>query len=271
MKFVQGTSSCDGFVRVFNIDKQTLIKQLNVITKSNDIETASSLVKLDWDKTDQILSIPVKNTIHFYETDKWTRKKTYENDSIDQVINLISYSPCRTLFIVAYVNGQLSIVNRLTFDICMNYSSKDAVCSLSWNPTQQYKFSCSTMAEESEVEKMRTTSGDDESETISNDDEEIKKEKEIIPKWFERASTMINETKSIELQESFQSTSTSKYLESRYLIWNNIGTITCYNEQIQISFHDVSYHHSITIDNKTDKYNIADLSLSSIVLASSDT
>ncbi|CAF4743669.1 unnamed protein product, partial [Rotaria sp. Silwood2] len=151
------------------------------------------------------------------------------------------------------------------------YSSKDAVCSLSWNPTQQNRFTCSTMAEESEVEKMRTISGDDESESISNDDEEIKEEKEIIPKWFERASTMINETKSIELQESFQSTSTSKYLESRYLIWNNIGTITCYNEQIQISFHDVSYHHSITIDNKTDKYNIADLSLSSIVLASSDT
>ncbi|CAF3136567.1 unnamed protein product [Rotaria sp. Silwood2] len=118
---------------------------------------------------------------------------------------------------------------------------------------------------------MTTTSGDDESESISNDDEEIKEEKEIIPKWFERASTMINERKLIELQESFQSTSTSKYLESRYLIWNNIGTITCYNEQIQISFHDVSYHHSITIDNKTDKYNIADLSLSSIVLASSDT
>ncbi|CAF3540207.1 unnamed protein product, partial [Rotaria sp. Silwood2] len=94
------------------------------------------------------------------------------------------------------------------------YSSKDAVCSLSWNPTQQNRFTCSTMAgeyahvdiseyiskstrdkEESEVEKMRTISGDDESESISNDDEEIKEEKEIIPKWFERASPMINERK----------------------------------------------------------------------------
>ncbi|CAF1121801.1 unnamed protein product [Adineta steineri] len=46
------TSCCDGSVRVFNIDKQTLVKQFNVITKSNDIETASSLVKIDWDKTD---------------------------------------------------------------------------------------------------------------------------------------------------------------------------------------------------------------------------
>ena len=82
---------------------------------------------------------------------------------------------------------------------------------------------------------------------------------------------MMVETKPVELQESFQSTSTSKYLESRFLIWNNIGAITCYSEQIQISFHDVSYHHSITIDNKTDKYSLGDLSLSAVALASSQT
>jgi chromosome transmission fidelity protein 4 len=108
-------------------------------------------------------------------------------------------------------------------------------------------------------------------ESVSNDIEQIKEDKELIPKWFERASSMLTETKPIELQESFQSTSTSKYLESRFLIWNNIGAITCYSEQIQISFHDVSYHHSITIDNKTDKYSLGDLSLSAIVLASSQT
>ena len=112
----------------------------------------------------------------------------------------------------------------------------------------------------------------DEGESLSDDVEPIEKEdKDEIPKWFERASSMFTETKSIELQEPFQSTSTSKYLESRFLIWNNIGAITCYSEQIQISFHDVSYHHSITIDNKTDKYSLGDLSLSAIVLASSQT
>jgi len=117
-----------------------------------------------------------------------------------------------------------------------------------------------------------TINSEDDSESISNDAEPIEKEdKELIPKWFERASSMITEIKSIELQESFQSTSTSKYLESRFLIWNNIGAITCYSEQIQISFHDVSYHHSITIDNKTDKYSLGDLSLSAIVLGSSQT
>jgi hypothetical protein len=32
-----------------------------------------------------MLAIPVKNTIQFYETDKWTKKKTYENDTMDEV------------------------------------------------------------------------------------------------------------------------------------------------------------------------------------------
>ncbi|UJR24064.1 hypothetical protein I4U23_027032 [Adineta vaga] len=287
------TSCCDGSIRIFNIDKQTLIKQLNLIQKSNDIETAVSLVKLDWDKKDHMLAIPVKNSVQFFESEKWTRKKTYENDSIDEAINLIRYSPCGTLFIVAYVNGQLSIINRSTFDICMNYSSKDAVCSLVWNPIESHRFTCSTMAGEYahvdvseylskpsstpsdkldfEIENDKMTIDDDDSESISNDVEIRSEDKEIIPKWFERASSMMTETKPIELQESFQSTSTSKYLESRFLLWNNIGAITCYSEQIQISFHDVSFHHSITIDNKTDKYTVADLSLSAIALGSSTT
>ncbi|CAF4211740.1 unnamed protein product, partial [Adineta steineri] len=253
------TSCCDGSVRVFNIDKQTLVKQFNVITKSNDIETASSLVKIDWDKTDHMLAIPVKNMVQFYESEKWTRKKTYENDSIDEVINLVSFSPCRTLFIISYVNGQLSIINRLTFDICMNYSSKDAVCSLAWNPIESNRFTCSTMAgeyahvdiseylakptstpsdkDEAEMEEKTSDNIDDDSESISNDVDPTTTttdDKELIPKWFERASSMIVETKPVELQESFQSTSTSKYLESRFLLWNNIGAITCYSEQIQI-------------------------------------
>jgi hypothetical protein len=37
------------------------------------------------------LAIPVKNTIQFYESEKWTRKKTYENDSIDEVCFLFFF------------------------------------------------------------------------------------------------------------------------------------------------------------------------------------
>ncbi|CAF4062416.1 unnamed protein product, partial [Rotaria sordida] len=83
------------------------------------------------------------------------------------------------------------------------------------------------------------------SSSISNDAEYVTEDKEITLKWSERSSSMI--------------------------VWNNIGATTCYCEQIQIPSHDVSHHHSITIDNKTDKYSIGDLSLLVIVLASFQT
>ncbi|CAF3848347.1 unnamed protein product [Rotaria sp. Silwood1] len=54
-------------------------------------------------------------------------------------------------------------------------------------------------------------------------------------------------------------------LKGQFLLWNNIGAMTCYNEHIQISFHHVLYHRLITIDNKTDKCSIEDLLLSVIV------
>ncbi|CAF3811277.1 unnamed protein product [Rotaria sp. Silwood1] len=47
--------------------------------------------------------------------------------------------------------------------------------------------------------------------------------------------------------------------KGQFLLWNNIGAMTCYNEHIQISFHHVLYHRLITIDNKTDKCSIEDL------------
>ncbi|CAF4520221.1 unnamed protein product, partial [Rotaria magnacalcarata] len=64
--------------------------------------------------------------------------------------------------------------------------------------------------EEIEVEKMTTSHGHD----------------ELTPKWFERPSSMMIETKPVELQESFQSASTSKYdtieqLADRSLVLDN--------------------------------------------------
>ncbi|UJR28776.1 hypothetical protein I4U23_010002 [Adineta vaga] len=287
------TSCCDGLIRIFNIDKQTLIKQLNLIEKSNDIETAVSLVKVDWDKIDNMLAIPVKNTIEFYECEEWTKEKIYENNSIKQSVNLICYSPCETLFIVSYVNGQLSIVNRSTLDICMNYSSKDAVCSLVWNPIESHRFTCTTMGgeyahvdvseylskrtltpsdkvdiDEEEVDQM--TNDNKDAQSISTDVEIYCEYKDAIPKSCEYKSSMTTvKTTSMELQEPFQPTSTSKYLKDRFLLWNDIGTITCHNEEIKISFHDISYHPLITIDNKKARYTVGDLSSSAIILASS--
>jgi len=46
-------------------------------------------------------------------------------------------------------------------------------------------------------------------------------------------TTIVIETKSVKLKESFEPSPVSKHLESYFLIWNNIDAITCYSEQSQ--------------------------------------
>lgn len=77
-------------------------------------------------------------------------------------------------------------------------------------------------------------------ESISYNTEWTTDDKKWIPKWFERPSSLMIEPNPVELQESFKST----YLQNHFLIWNNVGSITRYSEQIQISLQDVFYHHS---------------------------
>ncbi|CAF3919254.1 unnamed protein product [Rotaria sp. Silwood1] len=57
------TSSIDGFIRVYSVNQQTLIKELYVIEESIDLDAAKSFVKIAWNPFEDVLAIPVKNLI----------------------------------------------------------------------------------------------------------------------------------------------------------------------------------------------------------------
>ncbi|CAF4185535.1 unnamed protein product, partial [Rotaria magnacalcarata] len=61
----------------------------------------------------------------------------------------------------------------------------------------------------------------------------------------------------------YQHQNTSK---GRFLLPNNIVSITYYSEKIPITFHIVSYHNLITIDNNIGKCSTRHLLLSVVVL-----
>ncbi|CAF1077709.1 unnamed protein product [Rotaria sordida] len=138
------TSSIDGRVRVYSIDQQMLIKSFNVINKSNDIESAQSLARIDWDTIENLPAIPVKNRIYFYEIKYWELKKMFEDNTVEEFIDLIDYSPCKNFFIITYRRLKLVIINRKTLNVCMNYSSNNTISSLAWNPTGSSMITCGT-------------------------------------------------------------------------------------------------------------------------------
>ncbi|XP_037011581.2 WD repeat and HMG-box DNA-binding protein 1 [Artibeus jamaicensis] len=75
-------------------------------------------------------------------------------------------------------------------------------------------------------------------------------------------------------QKPFQSGSTPLHLTHRFMVWNSIGIIRCYNDEednaIDVEFHDTSIHHATHLTN-TLNYTIADLSHEAVLLACEST
>uniref|UniRef100_A0A8D2B0B3 WD repeat and HMG-box DNA-binding protein 1 n=1 Tax=Sciurus vulgaris TaxID=55149 RepID=A0A8D2B0B3_SCIVU len=75
-------------------------------------------------------------------------------------------------------------------------------------------------------------------------------------------------------QKPFQSGSTPLHLTHRFMVWNSIGIIRCYNDEqdnaIDVEFHDTSIHHATHLSNALN-YTVADLSHEAILLACEST
>ncbi|NXH13650.1 WDHD1 protein, partial [Bucco capensis] len=75
-------------------------------------------------------------------------------------------------------------------------------------------------------------------------------------------------------QKPFQSGSTPAHLMHRFMVWNSVGIIRCYNDEqdnaIDIEFHDTSIHHATHLPNSLN-HTMADLSAEAILLACEST
>uniref|UniRef100_A0A8C5TA85 WD repeat and HMG-box DNA-binding protein 1 n=1 Tax=Malurus cyaneus samueli TaxID=2593467 RepID=A0A8C5TA85_9PASS len=75
-------------------------------------------------------------------------------------------------------------------------------------------------------------------------------------------------------QKPFQSGSTPVHLMHRFMVWNSVGIIRCYNDEqdnaIDIEFHDTSVHHATHLPNSLS-HTMADLSTEAILLACEST
>ncbi|KAF2974133.1 hypothetical protein EK904_004818 [Melospiza melodia maxima] len=75
-------------------------------------------------------------------------------------------------------------------------------------------------------------------------------------------------------QKPFQSGSTPVHLMHRFMVWNSVGIIRCYNDEqdnaIDVEFHDTSVHHATHLPNSLG-HTMADLSTEAILLACEST
>ncbi|KFV98104.1 PREDICTED: WD repeat and HMG-box DNA-binding protein 1 [Eurypyga helias] len=75
-------------------------------------------------------------------------------------------------------------------------------------------------------------------------------------------------------QKPFQPGSTPAHLMHRFMVWNSVGIIRCYNDEqdnaIEIEFHDTSIHHATHLPNLLN-HTMADLSAEAVLLACEST
>ncbi|XP_069678187.1 WD repeat and HMG-box DNA-binding protein 1 [Periplaneta americana] len=73
-----------------------------------------------------------------------------------------------------------------------------------------------------------------------------------------------------DLQSPFQPSSTPVHLQHRFMVWNSIGIVRCYNTEdensIDVEFHDTSLHHALHINNFL-KHTVATLTEDVLALA----
>ncbi|KAJ7345371.1 hypothetical protein JRQ81_001321 [Phrynocephalus forsythii] len=75
-------------------------------------------------------------------------------------------------------------------------------------------------------------------------------------------------------QKPFQSGSTPVHLTHRFMAWNSVGVVRCYNDEqdnaIDVEFHDTAVHHAMHLPNSLN-HTMADLSREALLLAREST
>ncbi|XP_035688519.1 WD repeat and HMG-box DNA-binding protein 1-like [Branchiostoma floridae] len=344
------SSSCDGTVAIWNITEKNQVKSWNLLPKCSDVSVAKTLCRLSWQpKTGKYLAVPVEKEVQVFAKDTWEKVFTLTDDSIEQPISLVAWSPNGVLLAGACVDGTI-----LVWDVasknCVERVKHDkslTICGLVWNPVNGTEIAYTdvqgqlglveNVAPESSNRQQKSEAADDPMAAMfdGDDDDDFllsagdhddgshsnapgdvddddsmpvpTQRKRIKANIFDDddasmgadslsmkpASDLLDDVDSISglptraapqpvyqgpkptpLQPAFQPGSTPVSLAHRFMVWNTVGVVKCYNSEeensIDIEFHDTSVHHSMHVTNHLN-HTLAALSDQAALLACEST
>lgn len=148
-------SSGDGFLRVWQVDSQQLLKEINGLPKYNSFTNAKLLcmstttvfcfvitvaivARMDFHPTsDSHLAYPSDNSVVVLNTTDWCEEFALFCASINAPFSIVQYSPCGRLLAAASQDGGIAIWSTGTQTLVgvSEHPNCAAVCALVWNPT----------------------------------------------------------------------------------------------------------------------------------------
>uniref|UniRef100_A0A8D1QZ25 WD repeat and HMG-box DNA-binding protein 1 n=1 Tax=Sus scrofa TaxID=9823 RepID=A0A8D1QZ25_PIG len=269
------SSSCDGSVKVWQISDQTCAISWPLLQKCNDVINAKSICRLAWQpKSGKLLAVPVEKSVKLYRRETWSNQFDLSDNFISQVS---------------------SRVERDYNDLFDGDDTGNVGDFPNDNAVETHSFSKETRNDEEDDDDLMLASGrprqrshileDDENSVdvtmLKTGSSRLKEEEEDDQAGNIHSLPLITSQKPFydgpmptPRQKPFQSGSTPLHLTHRFMVWNSIGIIRCYNDEqdnaIDVEFHDTSIHHATHLSN-TLNYTVADLSHEAILLACEST
>uniref|UniRef100_A0A3Q2I7Y3 WD repeat and HMG-box DNA-binding protein 1 n=1 Tax=Equus caballus TaxID=9796 RepID=A0A3Q2I7Y3_HORSE len=269
------SSSCDGSVRVWQISDQTCAVSWPLLQKCNDVINAKSICRLAWQpKSGKLLAVPVDKSVKLYRRETWSNQFDLSDNFISQVSSRVEkdyndlFDGDDTSNAGDFLNDNAVETPSFSKGIINDDEDDDNLMLASGRPRQR-----SHILEDDEnsvdVTMLKTGSGllkeeeeDDQAGGIHN-----------LP-LVTSHRPFYDGPMPTPRQKPFQSGSTPLHLTHRFMVWNSVGIIRCYNDEqdnaIDVEFHDTSIHHATHLSN-TLNYTVADLSHEAILLACEST
>ncbi|EMP33093.1 WD repeat and HMG-box DNA-binding protein 1 [Chelonia mydas] len=264
------SASCDGSVRVWKISDQTCVTSWPLLQKCNDVINAKSICRLAWQpKSGKLLAVPVEKVVKLYRRETWDNQFDLSDNFITQVSSAVT-KDYNNLFDEDddFLNTDL-IEPRSSPKVLSNEEDDDDddLMLASGHPRQRGAII------EDDENSLDTALMKVNSDLEKDDDNDQDGSIPVLPVSTTQRPFYDGPMPTPQ-QKPFQSGSTPSHLTHRFMVWNSIGIIRCYNDEqdnaIDVEFHDTSIHHATHLPNSLN-HTMADLSSEAILLACEST
>ncbi|CAH2102314.1 unnamed protein product [Euphydryas editha] len=298
------TASGDGFLRVWDIDTQKIVKEISCVPKINTFYSAKVLCRMDFEPSDgKYLAYPNNREIIILSSENWSQRMTFTHSTIKCAISQCIFSPCGQYLAGSTIAGQIAVweVDSGACIGIIEHPTSHNVSAMAWNPkgngvlvycdvAGQLGMLVNCYGKDSSKfgEDIETVEREEENDEVldnliehyeSDDDNAISLEKiknetlGLVEKDDSRPASRVSDhvTTSEPIQPPFQPSSTPIHLEHRYMCWNDVGIVRCHTAEngessIDVEFHDSNLHHGIHLNNYLN-HTMASLSPTVLALA----
>ncbi|CAH0555298.1 unnamed protein product [Brassicogethes aeneus] len=275
-------SSGDGKLRIWEIQTQNLVKDIECFPKVNSFANAKILCRMDFEPTKgKHLAYPDETTIVVVDTKDFSQVATLSCDEVNSSYSLVQYSPCGKFLLATTEEGDF-VLFEVETEIVSNISKHPksiAISGIMWNPNGNGQVVYTDVEgqlgiisdcinentnKDPENEKVddfgdnEVDFGDVQFEDDDDDNEnaisveklkkevmgELEPELQNLNEDSSHAPSLRARTPEVPLQGAFMPSSTPDHLDPRYLCWNHVGVIRSYG----LNSNDESASKSIEVE-----------------------